>query len=49
VANDLSELSEATGQGLQKTNIIKDFPKALARGICYFTNELMQEEAVAAS
>jgi len=43
VTNDLSELSVACGRGLQKTNIIKDFPKDLARGMCYLPSEWMQK------
>jgi farnesyl-diphosphate farnesyltransferase len=35
--------SEACGRGLQKTNIVKDFAKDLARGICYLPDEWMRE------
>ncbi len=35
--------SEACGRSLQKTNIVKDFPKDLARGICYLPDEWMKE------
>jgi farnesyl-diphosphate farnesyltransferase len=35
--------SEACGRGLQKTNIVKDFAKDLARGVCYLPDKWMQE------
>jgi len=34
---------EAFGRGLQKTNIVKDFAKDLARGICYIPDAWMSE------
>jgi farnesyl-diphosphate farnesyltransferase len=39
----LTDNSEACGRALQKTNIVKDFPKDLARGICYLPYEWMEE------
>lgn len=43
VTTRLADNSEACGRALQKTNIVKDFPKDLARGICYLPNEWMEE------
>lgn len=43
VANRLLANSEACGRSLQKINIIKDFAKDQARGICYFPNEWLRE------
>ncbi|MEA3441453.1 MAG: squalene/phytoene synthase family protein [Chloroflexota bacterium] len=43
VANRLLVNCEACGRGLQKTNIIKDFAKDLARGICYLPNDWLRE------
>ena len=40
-ASSLLQNSEACGRGLQKTNIIKDFPKDLQRGISYLPDEWM--------
>jgi farnesyl-diphosphate farnesyltransferase len=42
-AGALTDLCEACGRGLQKTNIVKDFKNDLARGICYIPDEWMQE------
>jgi farnesyl-diphosphate farnesyltransferase len=36
---------EAFGRGLQKTNIVKDFPKDLKRGVCYLPDQWMTEIA----
>jgi farnesyl-diphosphate farnesyltransferase len=41
MANALIDLCEACGLGLQKTKIVKDFPKDLARGVCYLPSEWM--------
>ena len=41
-ASSLLQYSEACGRGLQKTNIIKDFPKDLERGISYLPDEWMR-------
>jgi len=38
----LDETCEACGRGLQKTNIIKDFAKDVARGISYLPDEWLQ-------
>lgn len=43
VARPLLAKSEACGRGLQKTNIVKDFPKDLARGVSYLPDEWMTE------
>jgi farnesyl-diphosphate farnesyltransferase len=43
VITRLTDNSEACGRALQKTNIVKDFPKDLARGICYLPYEWMEE------
>jgi len=43
MAGALNDLSDACGRGLQKTNIVKDFAKDLARGICYLPEEWMQD------
>lgn len=43
VTTRLTDNSEACGRALQKTNIVKDFPKDLARGICYLPYEWMEE------
>jgi farnesyl-diphosphate farnesyltransferase len=43
IANVLTDLCEACGRGLQKTNIVKDFKDDLAMGICYIPDEWMQE------
>lgn len=42
-ASRLLENSEASGRALQKTNIVKDFAKDLARGICYLPEEWLRE------
>jgi len=34
---------EACGRALQKTNVVKDFPKDLARGVCYLPDEWLLE------
>jgi farnesyl-diphosphate farnesyltransferase len=39
----LTDLCEACGRGLQKTNIIKDFKNDLERGICYLPGEWMRD------
>jgi farnesyl-diphosphate farnesyltransferase len=43
VAARLVGYSEACGRGLQKTNIIKDFPKDLARGISYLPDQWLED------
>lgn len=43
VADRLLDTCEACGRGLQKTNIVKDFPKDLARGISYLPDRWMRE------
>jgi phytoene/squalene synthetase len=43
VADSLVSTCEACGRGLQKTNIVKDFPKDLARGVCYLPDAWMGE------
>ncbi len=43
VADNLLSTCEACGLGLQKTNIVKDFAKDLARGICYLPDAWMSE------
>jgi len=43
VARRLAAWCEACGRGLQKTNIVKDFSKDLARGICYLPDEWLAE------
>ncbi len=42
-ANSLLSTCEACGRGLQKTNIVKDFAKDLARGVCYLPDAWMRE------
>jgi farnesyl-diphosphate farnesyltransferase len=37
--------SEACGRGLQKTNIVKDFRKDLARGVSYLPDEWLRQAA----
>jgi len=39
----LLHYSEACGRGLQKTNIVKDFAKDLARGDCFLPDEWLRE------
>jgi farnesyl-diphosphate farnesyltransferase len=46
-AGRLRATAEACGRGLQKTNIVKDFTKDLARGICYLPESWMQAAAYA--
>ena len=43
VAGSLIANSEACGRGLQKTNIVKDFARDLARGISYLPDQWLQE------
>lgn len=43
VADRLLDTCEACGRGLQKTNIVKDFPKDLARGVSYLPDRWMRE------
>ena len=43
VADRLLDTCEACGRGLQKTNIIKDFPKDLGRGVSYLPERWMRE------
>jgi farnesyl-diphosphate farnesyltransferase len=43
VAQSLLATCEACGRGLQKTNIVKDFAKDLARGVCYLPDAWMTE------
>jgi farnesyl-diphosphate farnesyltransferase len=43
VADNLLSTCEACGRGLQKTNIVKDFAKDLAGGICYLPDAWMSE------
>ena len=43
VTDCLHANAEACGRALQKTNIVKDFRKDLARGICYLPDEWMRE------
>lgn len=43
VADNLLSTCEACGRGLQKTNIVKDFAKDLARGVCYLPDAWMSE------
>ena len=43
VARRLLTTCEACGRGLQKTNIVKDFAKDLARGVCYLPDRWMRE------
>lgn len=43
VADNLFTTCEACGRGLQKTNIVKDFAKDLARGVCYLPGDWMKE------
>ncbi|MFN2200191.1 MAG: phytoene/squalene synthase family protein [Caldilineaceae bacterium] len=40
---ELSELSEACGRSLQKTNIVKDFKDDLDRGVCYLPASWLDE------
>ena len=42
-AANLETNSEACGRALQKTNIVKDFAKDLARGVSYLPDTWMQE------
>ncbi|MFN2203319.1 MAG: squalene/phytoene synthase family protein [Caldilineaceae bacterium] len=42
-AGRLRATAEACGRGLQKTNIVKDFAKDLARGVCYLPESWMRE------
>ncbi len=42
-AQRLLENSEASGRALQKTNIVKDFAKDLARGVCYLPEDWLKE------
>jgi farnesyl-diphosphate farnesyltransferase len=44
-ARTLTDLCEACGRGLQKTNIVKDFKDDLQRGFCFLPDEWMQETA----
>jgi farnesyl-diphosphate farnesyltransferase len=46
-ADSLLSTCEACGRGLQKTNIVKDFPKDLARGVCYLPDAWMREVELA--
>jgi len=41
-ANGLTELCEACGRALQKTNIVKDFAEDLTRGVCYLPDEWLR-------
>jgi farnesyl-diphosphate farnesyltransferase len=43
VADSLLSTCEACGRGLQKTNIVKDFAKDLARGVSYLPDTWMRE------
>ena len=43
VASSLLQNCEACGRGLQKTNILKDFPKDLQRGISYLPDVWLSE------
>lgn len=42
VATRLLAGAEACGRGLQKTNIVKDFPEDLARGVSYLPDEWLR-------
>jgi farnesyl-diphosphate farnesyltransferase len=42
-AQMLTDLCEACGRGLQKTNIVKDFKNDLERGFCFLPDEWMQD------
>ncbi|MGD2050686.1 MAG: squalene/phytoene synthase family protein [Chloroflexota bacterium] len=42
IADTLSGTCEACGRGLQKTNIIKDFPKDVSRGVSYVPDEWLE-------
>ncbi|MCD6424096.1 MAG: squalene/phytoene synthase family protein [Anaerolineales bacterium] len=42
-AQRLLENSEASGRALQKTNIVKDFAKDIARGVCYLPKDWLKE------
>jgi len=41
-ADTLRDTCEACGRGLQKTNIVKDFARDLARGVCYLPANWLQ-------
>jgi len=41
-AKSLLDGAEACGRGLQKTNIVKDFPEDLARGVSYLPDEWLR-------
>lgn len=41
-AGHLNATCEACGRGLQKTNIVKDFPKDVARGVSYVPDEWLK-------
>ena len=43
IAGRLRDTSEACGRALQKTNIIKDYARDLARSICYLPGEWLQK------
>ena len=43
IAEKLIQNAESCGRGLQKTNIIKDFPKDLMRGVSYLSEERLRE------
>ncbi len=43
LTTDLSDLSEACGRSLQKTNIIKDFRKDIDRGISYIPGTWLEQ------
>ena len=43
VADRLLDTCEACGRGLQKTNIVKDFPKDLVRGVSFLPDRWMRE------
>jgi farnesyl-diphosphate farnesyltransferase len=42
VATSLIARAEACGRGLQKTNIVKDFPEDLGRGVSYLPDEWLR-------
>jgi farnesyl-diphosphate farnesyltransferase len=43
VADVLASRAEACGRSLQKTNIVKDFAKDLARGVCYLPETWLKD------
>lgn len=42
IAGSLASTCEACGRGLQKTNIVKDFPKDVSRGVSYVPDEWLE-------